>query len=371
MRWKGYLNWILSRYANKEVKKETRYLIWISLYQVAFMKKAYYHVINEAVEYAKREKGRNIANFVNAVLRRYVREKDSLPYPSDVISHLSLTHSFPEWLVNRWLTRFGQEETEKLLTILNKTPDFTIRINLKKISRDEVIQILERKGIKTRIGAFLESALHVDKLTPVIKDPLFKKGLICIQDETSQLAGWSLQSQDGDSILDACAGSGTKTQQIREHANNTFVVSMDREIKRLKLMKDKTNLVVSDACNSPFRKEAFNIILLDAPCSSLGIIRKHPEIKWRRKDEDIASFGNYQLDLLKALWDNLKTGGYMVYSVCSFEPEETINVIERLKGERKFMLENPLLFLFNKKYFLSLPHETGMDGFFIARLKKL
>ena len=115
----------------------------------------------------------------------------------------------------------------------------------------------------------------------------------------------------------------------------------------------------------------FDTILVDAPCSSLGILRKHPEIKWRRRHRDIISFGNFQFTLLKSLWDNLARGGHMIYSVCSFEPDETVAVIEKFKKERQFVLENPLPFLFNKEYFLSVPHETGADGFFIAKMKKL
>jgi len=384
VRWKGYLNWVLSQYVEKEIKKDIRYILWISLYQIAFMKKAHYHIVNETVEYSKKEKGKKVGNFVNAVLRKFVMEKNNLPRPplgSDLknevhsslftIHSLSITYSFPEWLVERWFRRFGQNETERLLSVLNKTPDFVIRINLKSITRDKVIHHFESKGIKTGNGIFLESALHIDKLASVMKDELFKKGLISIQDEASQLVGWSIQPQDGSSILDACAGLGTKTRQIKEYSHNSLVIAMDKEIKRLRLLKNRTNLVKGDVLNCPFRKESFNIILLDAPCSSLGIIRKHPEIKWRRKEKDIINFGNYQLNLLKTLWDSLKTGGYLIYSVCSFEPEETLNVIERFKKEKKFILENPLPFLFNKKYFLSLPHETGMDGFFIARLKKL
>jgi 16S rRNA (cytosine967-C5)-methyltransferase len=195
--------------------------------------------------------------------------------------------------------------------------------------------------------------------------------MVAVQDEMSQLAGLSLAPQTGDAILDACAGSGTKTHHIQDITADGFVVSMDNEIKRLKLVRNKGNLALGDTLHPPFKERSFDIILVDAPCSSLGIIRKHPEIKWRKKVKDISSFSDSQVKLLGALWDILKTGGHIVYSVCSFEPEETTDVIERLRKSTKFILENPLPFLFNKEYFLSLPHETGMDGFFIAKLRKL
>ncbi|MCX5812979.1 MAG: 16S rRNA (cytosine(967)-C(5))-methyltransferase RsmB [Proteobacteria bacterium] len=394
VRWKGYLDWILSQYARKTVKNELKHLLRVSLYQISFMKKGAYHIVNESVEYAKNEHGPFVANFVNAVLRNFIRETDVVhhrPVPAGIhtienlqdsipleagrsqISNLSIIYSFPEWLIGRWLKRFGYDETIKLLTNLNKPPEFSIRVNLNKISRDEVMHRLEDKGIGTKKGRFLESALYVERIGPVLKDELFKKGLIHVQDEASQLAGLSIRSEKGGLILDACAGQGTKTEQMKEQFDVQTIIAMDSEIKRLKFIAPTIMRVIGDAACSPFKDGAFDAILLDAPCSSFGIIRKHPEIKWRRAGKDIAAFGDYQFNLLKSLWTKLKPGGHLVYSVCSFEPEETVFVVDRFKKEEMFILENPLPLLFNKnmEYYLSLPHETAMDGFFIARLRKI
>ncbi len=410
--------------------------MWVSLYQISFMKKGAYHIVNESVGYAKDEHGAYIGNFVNAVLRNFIRETETVNHrplpdiyrtenlPGSIlpeagqyqassikhqvssikhqvssikhqvssikhqvssikhqvssikhqVSNLSILYSFPEWLVRKWFKRFGYDETIKLLAVLNKSPEFGIRVNLNRISMDEVTRCLEDKGVRIRKGRFLESALYVDRLTPVLKDELFKKGFIHIQDEASQLAGLSTSAlvEKGDIVLDACAGSGTKTEQLKDGIAGEAIVAMDIEIKRLKLTASEIKRVKGDAANSPFKDGVFDVILLDAPCSSFGIISKHPEIKWRRMEKDIAAFGNYQFNLLKSLWRKLKKGGCLVYSVCSFEPEETVNVVERFRKEESFMLENPLPFLFNKnmEYYLSFPHETAMDGFFIARLRK-
>ena len=341
--------------------------MWISLYQIAFMKKADYHVVNEAVDYVKKEKGKAPANFVNAILRRFLREKGE----TTGIPEGAINRSFPEWLVKRWQDRFGAVDTEKLLFALNETPKFTLRVNLAKLSLHEAASRLLEEGIQTKEGLLSESALCVDKLTPVLKSRLFSEGLISIQDEMSQLVGLAIGATRNNRILDACAGLGTKTNQIQEICPDAMLISMDNEMKRLKFVTNTSLTVLGDAIRNPFKKRVFDTILLDAPCSSLGILRKHPEIKWRRRKQDIVSFGNYQLALLKALWENLAAGGHMVYSVCSFEPEETLGVIEKFRKEKKFMLENPLPFLFNKEYFLSLPHETGADGFFIAKMKKI
>lgn len=346
------------------------------------MKKSSYHVVNEAVEYTKKTEGRYAAGFVNAILRGFIRGFIDNPEtktktssvstkPSVEIRNISTFYSFPEWIVKRWHERFGAEETEKLCLIMNTAPYFTLRIDERKMKVEDVAEYLEKKDIKTERGRYLETALYVERLTPVLRDNLFKKGIIFIQDESSQLAGISVQPADGDIILDACAGVGTKTRHIKEIADNINVFSMDINTHRLRLIDNKGKILKGDVLHHPFKQGSFDIILLDAPCSSMGIIRKHPEVKWRLKEKDIHNYGTLQLKMLNALWDSLKTGGYLIYSVCSFEPEETIAVIKSFGKQKEFILENPFPFLFNKEYFLSLPHKTDMDGFFIARLKKL
>lgn len=374
VRWKSYFNWALSLYTKRPIGSDLRYLLWLSLYQISFMQKAPYHVVNEVVSYVKKEKGKGAANFVNAILRQYLRDRDALRDGRTsrlVADNLSVRHSFPEWITERWHKRFGRQKTIELLTALNKTPDFALRVNEKKISVAEAAAQLEGDGIGTKRGVLLPAALHVGKLAPVLKHRLFQHGMVTVQDEASQLVSLSIVPRAGDRILDACAGSGTKTHHIKDIAAHALIVSMDREAKRLELVRNEGNRVLGDASRPPFREESFDAILVDAPCSSLGIIRKHPEIKWHKREKDISALGDSQVKLLKTLWGALKTGGRMVYSVCSFEPEETTGVIERLRRSEKFTLENPLPFLFNKEYFLSLPHETGMDGFFIAKLRKL
>ena len=370
VRQKGYLDWVLTKLIDRDVKGDVRQILHMSLYQIAFMKKAHYHVVMEAVEFVKQQKGVRIANFVNAVLRRFIREREGLVYPEGTVQRLSISHSFPEWLVRRWNRRFGPGDTEKLLALFNDPPQFTIRINPEKISREDVVSELEAEGIRTSPGKFLDSALHVDRLGPVLAGRLFREKLINVQDEASQLVASALLPREGDLILDACAGLGTKAAQIREFPSGPVVVAMDNDMGRLRLILEKTNVVAADALRAPFRKELFDIILVDAPCSSLGIIRKHPEIKWRRKKEDVIRFGNYQLDLLRSLWDNLRHGGRMIYSVCSFEPEETVEVLARFRKEKEVVVERPFPFSTSEEYHLSLPQETGMDGFFIARFRK-
>ncbi|MCX8111460.1 MAG: hypothetical protein N3D15_09485 [Syntrophorhabdaceae bacterium] len=383
IRWKGYLNWIIAQLAKKGIKRHIRYLLWITLYQLTFMKKASYHVVNEAVEYAKKTEGRFAAGFINAILRRYIREyienKDDKSRGLAIqnnkksqIQRLSIIHSFPEWIIRRWYERLGQEDIERLCSVLNTVPRFAIRIAIKKMDIEDVVDYLEKKGIKTERGRYIESALYVDRLAPIIKDNLFKKGIIHIQDEASQLTGIALDPKKGDVILDACCGLGTKTYQIQELEADIRLYSMDIDKDKIESIdKKKVNVICGDVLLHPFKEKVFDKILLDAPCSSTGIIRKHPEIKWRLKEKDIKRHGINQLAMLNSLWGCLKENGYLIYSVCSFEPEETIDVLAGFKREKKFIVENPLPLLFNKEYFMSLPHETGLDGFFIAKLRKI
>ena len=371
VRWRGYLDWVLSHYIKRPLKKDVRYLLWVTLYQAFFMKKGVHHVVNETVGHVKEEKGPAVANFVNAILRKALSEGRDLPLPDHAEQRLSVAHSFPEWLVRRWVARFGEQETESLLSTLNRTPEFTLRVDERKMDRDLVTRKIGEQGLKIGSGKLLPGAIRVDRVGPLLNDELLKSGVIHIQDEASQLAGHAVACAPGELVLDACAGLGTKTGQMLELYPETRFVAMDLRIRPLSPTSERLSAVKGDILRLPFKQKVFDAILLDAPCSSLGILRKHPEIKWRRKEEEIARFGAYQLALLSAVWGSLKPGGHCVYSVCSFEPEETLAVIGAFAEKAEFLLENPLPFLFNKEYFLSLPHETGADGFFITKLRKV
>ena len=368
IRWRGFLDFVIARYTTKPIKKDVRHLLRITLYQVGFMKKAHYHVINEAVEYAAKEQGKFVGGFVNAVLRRFVNDKEI----SDMPRTEKVRKSFPGWLYRRWSGRFGDEAADKLLEELTKEPRFDLRVNPAKSSVEQAIREFTENGVFPGKGRFAPSALTVDRLLPVMATPAFREGRVSIQGEASQLAGIAVQLAAGKKILDACSGSGTKTRQIIEICPpSSQIYAMDIDIKRLRLSGLNDRVVCGDALLPPFVRGSFDTVLVDAPCSSLGIIRKHPEIKWRRTEGDIRKFAELQRAMLNSVSDLLSEGGRLIYSVCSFEPEETVDVIGNLAKEKKFRLENPLPFLFNKDYFISLPHETAMDGFFIARLRKL
>lgn len=335
------------------------------------MKKAPYHVVNEVVGFAKHRKGERKGRFVNAVLRRFLREDPLPPLNGNPAARLSTAYSFPHWLVTRWLDRFGEATTETLLGHLNTPPLFTVRFDEKAITCDEVTAALKAKGCEPEPSTVLPNAVKVGQVRRVLDDDLFRKGLLTIQDEASQIAGSAVQPKPDDLVLDACAGTGTKTRNITESCPQARIIAMDSDRDRLAWAGPAAPLVVGDATRPPFRPETFNHILLDAPCTSLGIIRKHPELKWRRSAEDIRRFSGLQRRMLNTLWGALRRGGSLVYSVCSFEPEETTDLVKIFAEDRDFVLEKPTPFLFNKEYLLSVPFETGMDGFFVVKMRKL
>jgi 16S rRNA (cytosine967-C5)-methyltransferase len=361
---------LLSSFAKGPLKTEIRYLLWMSLYQVLYMRKGVHHVVSEAVEYAKIQRGQPTANFVNAVLRRAIREKDQVALPADPLSELAIRYSFPHWLINRWSERFGIDDLHALLTKLNEPPDFTLRIDLNRVSRQTIVDDLNKRGIAVKDGHYLASALTVDRIGPVLESTLFAQKLIHVQDETSQLAGYAVSLEKPQIALDACAGQGTKTDQLRQLLPDTTIVAMDLDGRKLSRIQGANSIVKGDVLKSPFAEKTFDCILLDAPCSSLGIIRKHPEVRWRRNEKDLFQYGRIQKNMIKSLSTSLKSGGSLIYSVCSFEPEETIEVIEQASKDGQFSIEPPFPDLMKDRYLLSIPHRTSMDGFFIARLIK-
>jgi 16S rRNA (cytosine967-C5)-methyltransferase len=371
VRHKGYLDWVLSRLAERSLKKEVRYLLWMSLYQIFFMEKAPYHVVDEVVTFAKKERGQGVANFVNAVLRSCIRERDRIKLPVDPLSRLSVTYSFPRWLVKRWQQRFGTEKLESLLETLNSTPEFGLRIDLRRVTRETIMAGLRAEGLKVREGRYLESAVYVDRIAPILKSDLFDNHIVHVQDEASQMVALALSPAPGNLILDACAGQGTKADQVKEMCPEACIVAMDLDGKSLSSARRADFRVQGDVLENPFKNGVFDSILLDAPCSSIGIIRKHPEIKWRRSEKDVRAFGRLQLAMIRALTGNVRRGGHLVYSVCSFEPEETTQVMEQVEKEGAFIFEKPLPGIFGADTFVTTGPHSGTDGFFIAKLKRV
>ena len=226
------------------------------------------------------------------MLRQCIRDHEDLVPPDDPVTRLAVLFSFPEWLVRRWLARFGAD-TEALLIACSKRPAFSLFVDERRISRDALIDHLATKGVQARPGS-MPGSVRVDRIAPLLTDELFLEGSIQVQDEASQIAGLTVGIAPGEMVLDACAGLGTKSRQMCALAPGARIVVMDVDVR--KIARAGADLpVAADGARPPFREGSFDAVLLDAPCSSLGVVRKHPEIKWRRQENEIASFGRRQI----------------------------------------------------------------------------
>ncbi|HHY92285.1 MAG TPA: 16S rRNA (cytosine(967)-C(5))-methyltransferase RsmB, partial [Firmicutes bacterium] len=345
-----------------------------------------------AVEQAKEVGHAGGARFVNAVLRRLARERDQLEFPdlaTDPVRHIALKYSHPEWLVARWLARLGPEETIHLCQADNEPGPLTLRTNTVRISRNELADYFTERGFAVGHFLYAPEALHLKGAGEVERLPGFAEGLFTVQDESSMLAAHALAPHPGERVLDACAGPGGKTTHLAELMGNKG------ELKALDVHPHKVELIrtaaarlglgvihaqAGDARELPASyREHFDRVLVDAPCSGTGVLRRRPDLRWHKSPEEIASLPALQLSILEGAAQAVVPGGSLVYSTCSLEPEENLDVVTAfLKRNPAFVLDDLTPYLGERlseptlrQGFLQLyPHRHQVDGFFLARLRR-
>ncbi len=390
LRWQIKLDWIIDLFSTIKTKKlEDRVLnaLRIGVYQLYFLTKIPASAaVNETVNLIRAE-GSRTAGFVNAVLRKAAANKGSITYPdlkADPLRHLSVVYSHPEWIARRWIERYGLDEAIELAKANQMVPPKTIRVNTLVITRDDLLEELTKEGFEVRETGYSPDGVEVLKGGRLSQtDPRFY-----IQDEASQIVPYLLAPVPGERVLDACSAPGGKATHIAQMMRNDGVVyALDRYGKRLKSVDDaakrlKINIIKTMEADAEapikFNQAAsFDAILIDAPCSGLGVLRRSPDIKLKRKEEDIKELSGRQKRLLENISRYLKKGGRIVYSTCTFEPEETDDVIKDfLDKHNDFVLEDGAGYLpkgceklVDKSGLLrTYPHKFGMDGFFAARL---
>ncbi|MDP2157166.1 MAG: 16S rRNA (cytosine(967)-C(5))-methyltransferase RsmB [Nitrospirota bacterium] len=360
----------------KTLSDETLNNLRIALYQILFMRVPGYAVVNEAVEM---EKLGGKPSLVNAVLRNLLRGKDKIALPlvyEDVVKDISINTSHQEWMVKRWIARFGRDEARLLAEANNCMPPLVLRTNTLRISRDELLRGFAEKEISAEASRFSPDGVVIGKETSY-QDLSSFYGLFAVQDEASQLISYLLAPKKGERVLDSCAAPGGKTThiaQIMEDKGEIIAVEKDPQ-RILKLEESIATLGVGSA--KTIRSDiselndigTFDRILLDAPCSSTGVIRRNPDIKYRHALQDIIEFRKKQSGLLTSIAPLLRKGGRLVYSVCSIEPEEGEEVIRAfLKTTDEFRIieaDQEFMKPFVKNgFFRTLPHTDNMDGFF-------
>ena len=387
-----FIDWIINEVSKMKTKKmETDVLVVLRLavYQIFFLDKSHENiVVNESVQYIKDKGNIRASKFVNAVLRNTLRSKDSLiekmsELPQD--EFLSVKYSYPKELINLWKKQFGKD-IEEVLIANNKEAPMEIRVNTLKIKRDELIKLFEEKGIKTYKCKYANKGLIIENPFEIDKTDEYKNGLFSIQSESSILAGQILNPKEYSLIIDVCAAPGGKTLNAAEIMNNTGrIISRDiypaklklieNEIKRLGIANVKVEKYDATKLDNSLIEKA-DYVIADVPCSGLGIIRRKPEIKYNKTDiNDITKIQN---KILENASKYLKHNGELVYSTCTTNIKENYEIINRfLNNNKDYALvdisENIDGDFETAKtgYIEIYPYLHGMDGFFIAKIKRI
>jgi 16S rRNA (cytosine967-C5)-methyltransferase len=398
LRWRGRLDFILSSFSKLPLHKvdpTVLNILRLGLFQIIYFSRVpKAAAVNSAVEMAKASAPPWVAGYVNAVLRRSAAEHRRVVFPnpsSDPLFSLSAARSFPRWLIRRWLKRYGAETTASLCDRLNQIPPITVRTNLLLATRPALLADLEPEVEDAVLCQYAPEGISFNRPRVSISElTAFKEGKCQIQDEAAQLVTLLLNPKPREAVLDACAGLGGKTGHIAQCMQNRGrLLAWDSDPKKLQKLEDDMRrlgitMVQSRPCDlmrlhAEDITERFDRILLDAPCSGIGVIRRNPDIKWAANRSDLNRFGANQRRLLASLAPLLNPGGVLVYAVCSVEPEENEHVIQWfLKNHAEFDIDRRTGRLPDRMaaethpsgYFKTHPRFMDMDGFFAVRLTR-
>ena len=388
---KYYLNYIIDKLSKIKSKKMSTYVkisLWLGIYQILFLDSIKDHAaVNESVALIKKY-GKKSSGFVNAILRNVIRNKENIMEidKKDIVEYLSIKYSYNQWLIRKWIEEFGQEFTEDLLEANSEKPNLYIRVNTLKINRDELINKLREQGIDCNKVNGIDEAIMVKNLKNIENNKLFKEGYFTVQDISSMLVGKVANPKEEKLVLDVCSAPGGKTTHLGTIMKNTGqVISRDIFDHKLKLINNTVkrlglkNIKVEnfDALNIDENSiDKFDYVICDVPCSGMGIIKRKPEIKFK-KEEEIKDLPTIQKKILNNASKYVKLGGNLIYSTCTIHDEENINIVkEFLNINDNFELVpidevNVDLDNQDKGYIKIYPNIHGMDGFFIAKLKRV
>lgn len=393
LRWQLWLDRLMEHFAGgraaASLDAPVRRALRLGLYQLRFLSRIPASAaVNEAVNLMYEARLRSAAAFVNAVLRRATRETDFNPAAnvSDAVERLAVETSHPAWLVRRWASSFGFDETEAFARANNRTPPVAFRVNTVRAGSDEVRARLHAAGIETQASSIAPEAwrVSVGGGGAAVRE-LADEGLIYLQDEASQLVAHVLAAGSGERVLDACAAPGSKTTHIAAlGGEGTRVLAGDRRAQRLRVLKETAarlgleNIcaVVLDAGGElPFADESFDAVLVDAPCTGTGTLRHNPEIRWRITPLDIRELAARQQSILSSVARAVRRGGRLVYSTCSVEPEENEEVIAAFLRQRtdfRPVVPRPMAasLVSASGAARTWPQRDDVDGFFVAALER-
>ncbi len=385
---KYYIDYMIDKLSKVKTNKMEIYvktLLRMGIYQIMFLNSiSDYAAVNETVNLAKK-KNSKISGFINGILRNVIRQKETIGdiKTRDDVDYLSIKYSYDKWMIRNWMIHFGKEFTEELLEANNERPSIYLRTNTLKITRDELIKKLEEQNIKASKVNVVDEAIKVEHLKDIENNILYKEGLFTVQDISSMLVGKVMNPKENSLVLDVCSAPGGKSTHLATLMKNTGqVVSRDIYDHKLKLINASCkrlglkNVDVQEYDGMKLDNDSigkFDYVLADVPCSGLGIIRRKPEIKYKEKEE-FRDLPPIQKKILENASKYVKVGGTLIYSTCTIQDSENIDVIkEFLEKNKNFELvpiEEVRVDLDNQeKGFMKIyPNVHDMDGFFISKL---
>lgn len=381
-----------------KVKLWVRNLLRMTAYQLHYLDRIPVHAaIYEAVHIAKRRGGQAVGGFINGVLRALVRQPElwNVPKELDFISRLAWQYSHPPWLISRWIMTYGEIDTIAMCEANNHRAHSSARVNQLRITRTKLLADMQVKGIKAEPSLLSQDGIVVKETGNLAHSIWYTNGQLSIQDESSMLVMEALRPEAGMRILDCCAAPGGKTFHIAERMGDQGVVMandlhahkmelMTAQAKRLGICSVTTMNIDATTLGSLFPHNSFDAVLLDAPCTGFGVIRRKPDIKWNKKPDDIMTMAKLQLQLILQATQLVRVGGRLVYSTCTVEPTENEQLIQQflttstchcweLDDTWKHHLPVKLQSAIQRStvgMLQVLPHDGNSDGFFIACLRK-
>jgi 16S rRNA (cytosine967-C5)-methyltransferase len=389
LRNRALLDWTLDQFSSQPVAKTdawTRNILRLGAYQLLFLDRVPASAaVNTAAELAKAFGKKH--GYVNGLLRNLDRKRKELSRPGidDPVKRLSVLYSHPEWLVRRWVSRFGVAMAETLLRANNLHAPLVIRTNTLKTTRDELRASLESEGAKVSEVKYSPAGLEIQSSPGIQALSAFQKGLFIVQDEAAQLVGLMLAPGPGDIVLDACAAPGGKATHLAEMMQDEgTLVALEADPRRIERIRENSRRlgttiilpVIGDA--STHREGTYDKIFIDAPCSGVGVLRRHPDGRWNKDEKTVRERAVLQRRILENCAKLLKPGGALVYATCSTEPEENEDVITAFlsRAGSDFAIDDPRPHLpgqskdlvDKKGVFRTYPQAMEMDGFVAVRL---
>lgn len=391
--WQGLLDHVLARLGRepRRLDADVRTLLRLALFQLVKLDRVpAFAAVDTAVELAKGIKGGAPSGLVNAVLRRFLREGRPLflPPEADRVGHLAVATSHPRWLVERWLGELGDAEATALLTSDNQPAPTTLRVLPSRVPRDTVLAALADAQVTARPTAYAADGVVVEGAVDPIALPGWRDGWFAVQGEASQLVAAMLGARRGDRVLDVCAAPGGKSlAAAAQVGSGGVVVALDLQHGGLARLGDEAGRLGvrigrarADSTQLPLRATAcFDAVLVDAPCSGLGTLRQHPEIRWRRRPADVEALRALQARLLAAAAAQVRPGGALLYATCTIGRGENDDVVEAfLAAHPEFRIDDPRPLLPPAAHALidarhalrTFPHRHGLDGFFAVRMTR-